>query len=307
VPPRPAATDPRDAPAGLAFALLSYSWWGTIVPIYFWWLQSVGAVELVAHRIVWGLPVLALLLTWRRQWPAIRRALRERRTLGLMAITTLLIATNWFCFVYAIVTERALHASLGYYINPLVSVFLGMVVLGERLRPLQWVGLLLAVSAVATFAVAAGGLPWISLTLACSFGLYGLLRKQAPVDAIPGLTIEMTYLLLPSLIWLGVSIATGRSGFLVQGPVVSGLLLLAGVNTVLPLVWFTAAARRLRLATVGFLQYLAPTGQFLLAVTLFDEPFSAGRLATFVLIWAAVALYSLDAWRGMRAARGPAC
>ena len=284
---------------GFTYGLLAYTWWGIVVTLFYRSLREIHAIELVAHRIIWGVPFLFILLTVTRQWPTIVTALRTPRTLAYMSLTAALICVNWCCFVYAVVSDRLLESSLGYYMNPILSVVLGMVVLKERLRPLQIVGLVIAVLAVAAFTISHGSLPWIALAVASSFGFYGLLRKQAPVGAIPGLTIEMGLLMIPALVLAAVAWNNGTSAFSVER-VPWWLVLGSGIVTVLPLVWFTAAARRLRLSTIGFMQYIAPTLQALLAVKAFGEPMTTGTKWTFVAIWIAIAFYTVDSLRHAR-------
>ncbi len=237
----------------------------------------------------------------RELW-AVARTPRIRRRL---LVSAGLVAINWFVFFYAIIVDRVLDVSLGYFINPLVSVALGRVFLGETLRRLQWVAVIAAAGGIAVVAVAAGGLPWISLTLALSFGAYGLLRKTVDVPPLAGSTFE-TLLLLPLafgfLMWLG------DDGYILGGGVsLTDLIILgAGPATAIPLLLFVNAARRLRLTTLGFLQYLAPSLHFVLAAAVFGEPTPAPRLAAFGLVWAALGLFSYDAWRGRAAARAQA-
>jgi chloramphenicol-sensitive protein RarD len=282
----------------LIFGILAYAWWGFITPIYFAILHDVSAVELLAHRVVWGVPLLAVILSLRRQWPGVRESLRDAETLRILVITTLLITVNWFTFVLAVITQRTMEASLGYYANPLVNVALGMIALGERLRPGQWIALAIAAAGVAQLAIAERSAPWISLVLALSFAFYGLLRKRVRAAALPGLMVE-TGLMFPIAAGALVVIAVQGTG---PRPAAAPFLLpLAGAVTIVPLAFFVVAARGLRLSTVGFLQYIAPTGQFLTAVLL-GEPFTRVRAITFVLIWIALTIYSIDLVRAMRKA-----
>ena len=297
------------AAEGLTYALVAYIWWGTFLPAYIWFLTAksahVGPMEIVAHRIIWGLPVLALMMTIGKQWGTFRAALRDRATLTYLTATTLLIGVNWFTFTYALSINRASEASLGYFINPLVSVALGMIFLGERARPAQWVAFSLAIAGVAHETILRGTLPWLSLMLAFTFGFYGLLRKKVRAEATVGLAIETTLLFIPSvalLVWL---MARGQAQFLSPAAAwwVSPAVALSGLMTVVPLVAYTAGARRLRLSTMGFLQYIAPTGQFILAMTLFGEESQPKRLITFALIWAGLAVFSFDSVRAAHRAR----
>lgn len=304
--------DPADSPppersaaaSGLLYGLGSYTWWGLVVPVYFRLLASAPALELLAHRVLWGLPFLFILITIRRRWLEYRAVFRSKPQLTLLVGTTVLIAANWFGFIYAVVTDRLSHAALGYYINPLVSIALAWIFLGERLRRAQYVAVAIAAAAIAYLTIASGGLPWISLVLAFSFGFYGLLRKRAHTEAMVGLAVEMT-LLLPLLtaLWVGLAVR-GETLFASAEAAwwVHPLIALGGVVTVVPLLWFTTAARRLRLSTIGFLQYIAPTGQLLVGVA-FGELIPPERWLAFGLIWAALAIFSFDSVRAHRASR----
>ncbi len=275
---------------GLLLGLGAYGFWG-FFPLFLKLLQGVPAGEILCHRVLWG-QVFLLLLVWRAgRVRELFEALRPTRTLALLGLTTLLIGVNWLVYIFAVMNGRVLESSLGYYVNPLVNVLLGVVVLKERLdRPaLAAVGL--AATGVLWLAWRTGSPPWLALTLACSFGLYGLLRKQIAVGALTGLTVETT-LLLPAVAsyvaWIG---ASDSGHFLAGNPRLDLLLVLAGPATAIPLLLFTGAARRLPLSTLGFLQYLSPSIQFLLAVTLFAEPLGRDRLVGFAFIWTALALY----------------
>ena len=280
----------RTALLGGLYALAAFSFWG-LIPVYFKAVGHVPADEVLAHRMVGSSVLLAGLIALLRRWPNISVALRDRvQVLTLMA-TTLLMAVNWFTFIWAVEAGRVLEISLGYYVNPLVSVLLGTLFLRERLTAWQGVAVALACLGVGTLAVEARGFPWVSLVLALTFGVYGLLRKIAPVRPIEGLFIEtlmMTPFALAYLVYLE---AQGVAVFGHLDRATDGLLLLAGAVTALPLIWFASAARRLRLSTVGFFQYLAPSCHFLLAVFLFGEPFTRTHLVTFVCIWSALAIY----------------
>lgn len=295
-PVAPPVPDGSEARIGLLYGLAAYTFWGLSV-FYFKAIASVPPLEILAHRIFWSVPFLLAWLAARGRLGDLRTALRTWRTLATLLVTTLLIATNWLVFILAVSTGRVLQASLGYYINPLFNVLLGLIFLRERLRPVQWACVLLAASGVAYLTLSFGRLPLISLVLAGTFGLYGLLRKTVPADGPVGLTVE-TSLLLPVMIgFLAVQAGRGETVFLHASWTIDLLLLLAGLVTTLPLLWFTNAVRRLRLATIGFLQYWSPSLQLFLAVVVFDEPFTRNHLVTFSCIWAALALYSLDALR----------
>lgn len=261
------------------------------------------AVEVLAHRIVWSLVVVSVMFVVARKGGEAAAALRSRRTLGTLAVTTALISLNWGLFIWAVQSGRLLQASLGYYINPLINVVLGVVVLQERLRRAQVIAVALALLGVVVLAVAGGVLPWVSLLLAGSFGLYGLLRKTAPVDALTGLFVETALLSPVALVFLVIRESSGQ-GALLTGSVAHGALLAAcGLVTALPLLWFTAAARRLPLSVLGFFQYVAPTLQFLLAVLRYGEKITPAHAVTFALIWTALGLFTLDARRQRLAAR----
>jgi chloramphenicol-sensitive protein RarD len=287
---------------GLVYGIAAYSLWG-VIPIYWKLLADISPVEVLAHRALWGLGAFVALALIAGEWPAVRAAMRDRRTVAVMAVSGALLAVNWGTFVAAVATGHLLDASLGYFINPLVSVALGMVVLGERLRRLQWLAIGLAATGVGLITVEAGRVPWISLVLAGTFGLYGLVRKTAKVDSLAGSTIETAIMTPVAIAYLALLAARG-GGALGRIDVATDLLLVStGVITAVPLLLFTSAARRLPLSMVGFLQYLAPTGQFLLAVLAFGEPFSTGRLAAFACIWAGLAVFSSDFFRREAALR----
>jgi chloramphenicol-sensitive protein RarD len=273
------------------------------MPVYIKAVRAAPVVEVLCHRVVWALAFLLVLSASQRQLRSLVPALRSRRTLAVLGASTVCIAVNWLVYIWAVVNGRLLEGSLGYYINPLVNVLLGVLILGERLeRPVQ-VAVGIAAAGVLWLALQLGEFPWIPLVLATSFGLYGLMRKLAPVGALVGLTIE-TGLLLPLtggyLVW---AIASGRAAFLAGDPSLDLRLLLAGPVTAVPLLCFAAAARRLPLSTLGFLQYLSPTLQFLLAVFAYGESFDRAHAVAFALIWTAVALFA--AHRARAAATAP--
>lgn len=289
----------RGATTGLGYGITAYLIWG-FFPVYFKWLRAVPALQVVAHRIVWSAVFLVLVLFGLGRWPELREAVRNRRSVVLLGTTALLIATNWLVFVLAVGHAQVIQSSLGYFITPLVSVLLGMLVLHERLRRLQFFSLLFAAAGVLLLAAQLGQVPWAALTLALTFGSYGLLRKVVAVEALVGLTLE-TLLLVPfAAAYLGWVTWQGTGAFLAIGTGEDILLLAAGVVTAVPLLLFALAARRLKLATIGFLQYLTPTLHFLLAVFVYGEPFTLQHLVSFSLIWAGLGIYSLDAWRAVR-------
>ena len=298
-----AAADARRTRVGLAYGLGAYLAWG-FIPAYFKLLAHVAPLTVLAHRVVWSVAFLGLLLTLQRKWGEVRAALRGGRTMLALLCSTVLIATNWYVFIWAIDHGQLLQASLGYFINPLVNVLLGVVVLRERLTGGQMVGLALAAAGVANLTLGAGGVPWVALTLAVSFALYGLLRKTAPVAPLAGLSIETAILFpLALLVVTGAVPAPGGHGTGELSPRTYVMLSAAGVITAIPLLWFAAGARRLRLSTMGFIQYLAPTCQFLLAVLVYHEPFPRRHLVSFALIWAALGAYTLDSVLRHRKAR----
>ena len=287
----------RSTRVGVAHGVAAYVWWG-LVPIYFKAVTDVPALEVLAHRILWSVLLLAVWLRLRGRWSAAIAALVNPRAIVTLLVTTVLIAGNWYVFIWAVDHNEVLQSSLGYFINPLVNVLLGLVFLRERLRRWQAIAVVLAAAGVLHLTIAYGRFPWIALYLATSFGFYGLLRKTAPVDAPVGLTVETALLLPFALAYMAHAKVTGNLAFGASTRGMDLLLVLAGVVTALPLLWFTNAARRLRLVTLGFLQYLAPTGHFLLAVCLYREPFTAAHGVAFACIWAALAIYSIDTARG---------
>ncbi len=298
--PAPAhRAQPSAARAGVLFGVGAYGLWG-VFPLYFKALQQVTPLEILAHRILWSCILLIPLVLLRGGWRAARDALRNRRTLATLTVTTLLIAANWFTYVWAVNNQRVLEASLGYFINPLVNVLLGVAFLRERVRGWQLAAVLLATAGVLYRTFDAEQFPWLALFLAATFGTYGLLRKTARVDALLGLTVETAVLAPLAGAYLVVLAGRGQAAFGAASAWTHVLLFAAGLVTATPLLWFTEAARRLRLTTMGFLQYLAPTGQFLLGLLAFGEPLSRGALVSFACTWAALLIYSLDAVRRAR-------
>ena len=294
----------RRTVAGVVYAGGAFLAWGGS-PVYWKALQSVPALEIVAHRVVWSLLFLAVLILVQGRWSEFRSTLGRARTLLVLSLTTLLVSGNWLLYIWAVNAGHLLQASLGYYINPLVNVLLGMVFLRERLRRLQALAVLLAATAVVFRSVSFGQFPWIALTLGFSFGLYGLIRKIAPVGSLVGLTVE-TLLLTPiSAAYLVFLEMEGVGALLHGGPALDALLAGTGVFTALPLLLFNLGARRINLSTLGLMQYTAPSGMFLLAVFAYGEPFTAAQVWTFVMIWSALAIYSVDSLRAFRRAVTP--
>ena len=292
--------------AGLIYGLSAYLLWG-VLPLYFKALAHVSPGEILAHRIVWSLIFLAGLVSLWRRWAAVRAALASRRVFVTLIASALLIAVNWLVYIMAVVSGHVLEGSLGYYLNPLVNILLGVVLLGERLSRAQVGATMLAGAGVAVLAAGAVDGLWISLTLAASFALYGYLRKIVAVDAVEGLFIETALLAPIALGWIFYLDASGAGGLGGWSWPTILLLVLGGAITAIPLLLFTAAARRLPYSTMGFLQYIAPSLQFLMAVLLFGEPLTTAHLVCFGAIWAALVIVSLDGWRRtMRARRAPA-
>ncbi|MGP8292269.1 EamA family transporter RarD [Halomonas sp. AOP43-A1-21] len=291
------STSTRDPQAvkGVTFGLTAYIMWGCF-PLFFALFDGIPAFEILIHRILWSCLFLVGLITFLKRWAPVAQALSQPKRLGRVLICALLIAFNWGLYIYAVESKQVLQASLGYFLTPLVNVALGMLVLREVMARLQLVALGLASLAIAIQFAMLGELPWISLMLALSFGSYGLFRKQVPLDGLSGLFVE-TLLLFPlaliAISWLSWQ---GDSHFLYDMPM-SGLLIISGVLTALPLMAFAGAARRLRLSTLGFLMYINPSIQFLIALTIFGEPLGMIQLATFIMIWLGLALYSWSSWQ----------
>lgn len=279
----------QNARRGLLFGLAAYALWG-VLPIYFKALTGVPPIDIVAHRVLWSIPLLAALLMFGSGWREVLAALRHRRTLVLLMVSALLIAVNWLLYVYAVTSGQILAGSLGYYLNPLMNVVLGRIILKERLTPLQWAAVAIAAAGISALAAGALGQLWISLALCFSFATYGLLRKIATVDALAGLSIETALWFPVAALWLALGLAAGQPSF---GATASEaiLLALAGVVSTTPLLLFTGAARRLRYSTLGMLQFIAPTLQFLIAVLIYGEPFTRAHGIAFGSIWLALALY----------------
>ena len=295
--------DPRsETRRGLGYGIAAYGLWA-IIPLFWKLLAHIDPLEVLAHRVIWGALTFVIIVRFMGVGPELRAAIRERRTLAVMALSGTLLAINWGIFILAVSTDRLLDASLGYFINPLVSVALGTIVLHERLRRLQWLAIVTAIAGVALLSWQVGGLPWISLILAFSFGSYGLVRKTAKVDSLIGSTIESALLVPLALAYLTIVAVQGGGRLGHADALEHGLLISTGVVTAGPLLLFTSAARRLPLSTIGFLQYLTPTGQFLLALLLFHEPFTANKLLAFGLIWIALGVFSVDLWQRARANR----
>ncbi|MBW2288788.1 MAG: EamA family transporter RarD [Deltaproteobacteria bacterium] len=290
----------RASSLGVAYALGAYGIWG-FAPMYWRALESIPAAQLLAHRVWWSMVVGVALLLLTRRVGELRVVLRSRRRLLPMLFSALLIGTNWLVFLYAVETDRVLDTSLGYYINPLISVLMGTLLLGEKLRPWQIAAVSLAALGVLWLTLSFGELPWISLVLAFSFALYGLVRKLAPVMPVVGFTLETAILAPLGLAYLLFVRADGSDA---SADATFGFRLLivgTGAFTAVPLLCFNSAAKRLKLSTVGLFQYIAPSISFVLAVALYGEPFTRAHTVAFACVWLALAIYSLDS---LRAARG---
>ncbi len=283
----------QESSSGLAFAVSAFIIWG-ISPVYWKLLHAVPALEIVTHRVVWSPLVLLPVLIHQNGWSECAATLKSPRALLALLFTTFLISANWLVFIWAINHEQVLQTSIGYYITPLINVFLGMVFLRERLRPLQIVALLLAVAAVLYLTLDYGHAPWIALSLALSFGLYGMIHKVVSITSITGLILEMLLLIVPALIYLFYLHGQGTGTFPGAGLRIDLLLAATSLFTALPLLLFTIGAKRLHLSTIGFLQYLNPSCYFLLAVFVYHEPVSMAQVRSFLLIAIALCCYSTD-------------
>ena len=288
-------------PNGLPHAFGAYLIWG-FVPVYFKLLSHVPPVEVVAQRILWSIPLLLVIMYFRAQLGEYAAIFRNKAHLRNLLASAALIAVNWLIYIWAVSTDHILAASLGYYLNPLVNVLLGRMFLGERLRPMQLVAVAVAALGVAILIGDALDTLWVSVSLACSFGLYGLIRKITPVGSVPGLAVETT-LLAPLSLAAAFWFASNGSGGFGDDLETSGLLILAGAVTATPLLLFATAARRMSYASLGFVQYLAPSIGFALGVFVYNEPLSTTKLACFVLIWVSIAIFCVDALRNYRAVK----
>jgi len=285
--------------SGVLFALGAFLIWG-LSPIYFKSLQGIPALEILLHRMVWSFLLLLPIVILTRRWSEFKSVILDWHKLLVLALTTILVSGNWFVFIWAVNNNRILEASLGYYINPLISILLGMVLLKERLRWPQIAAVCLAAIGVGYLTVRIGSLPWVSLVLAFSFAFYGLIRKVAPVNALVGLTVETLLLCLPAATYLVFIWNDGRGAFLHLSLGTDILLACAGVITAVPLLLFTASARKIHLSTVGILQYIAPSCNFLIALLIYREPMLPAQWMTFFLIWAALTIYTLDMMRAYK-------
>ncbi|MDJ0712370.1 MAG: EamA family transporter RarD [Woeseiaceae bacterium] len=279
--------------SGVLLGLLAYTLWG-VFPVYFKWIESVVPLEVMAHRILWAVPFGALIIFARRQWRDVRGAVVDRSMLFWLALSALSISVNWLIYIWAVQNARIFEASLGYYINPLMYVAVGVVLLGERLRQLQLIAVVLACVGVGYLTFSGGIFPWVALSLAALFTAYGVIRKQVAIGAMPGLFVETSLLFPFALAFMGVLLFSGEATFGNAGVGMNTLLVLGGPITVIPLLLFAISARRLSLTTIGFMQFLAPTLQFCTGLY-YGEQLTPAHLVCFGFIWAAVALFSFDA------------
>ena len=289
----PAVSHDAEIRSGVVLGLLAYTLWG-VFPVYFKWIEMVAPLEVMAHRILWAVPFGALIIFARRQWRDVRGAIVDRSMLAWLALSALSISVNWLIYIWAVQNARIFEASLGYYINPLMYVAVGVIFLGERLRRLQLVAVLLAFVGVSYLTFSGGIFPWVALSLAALFTAYGVIRKQVAIGAMPGLFVETSLLFPLAFVFMGVLMAGGTASFGSVGPGLTGLLMLGGPITVVPLLLFAIAAKRLSLTTVGFMQFIAPTLQFCTGLY-YGEQLTTPHLVCFGLIWAAVACFSYDA------------
>ncbi len=296
---RTPAEHPR---SGFVLGLLAYALWG-VLPIYFKAIEVLPAPDIVAHRVLWSLPFLAVLIALSRGWSKVRSAIARPRTVGILLVTALLIGGNWLLYVYAVTSGHILAASFGYYLNPLANVLLGRFVLHERLSRLQWTAVALAAAGISVLAAGALGQLWLSLSLCATFALYGLLRKIVAADAVTGLMIETAILFPIALLWLAWRYSEGAAVF-GTSELLTALLLLAGIVSTTPLLLFTAAAKRLQYSTLGMLQFIAPTLQFLIAV-FYGERVTLAHAIAFPAIWIALALYVSALLRAPRLPQPP--
>lgn len=287
---------------GIWYGIGAYVTWG-LFPIYWKWLHHVPALQLIGHRILWSFLMLFVAILTSRQWNIFRAAVLAPRVLRIYLAAAVLVGINWLVYVWAVNAGFIVETSLGYYINPLLSVLMGVLFLHERMRSLQWVPLGLAAVGVLYLTFAYGSLPWIALTLAFSFGLYGLVKNTAPLGSLYGLTLETGLLFLPALLYLLYADATGQGAFLHTGAISDVLLVGAGLMTTIPLLMFASAARRIPLSLVGILQYIAPTLQFLLGVLVYREPFTHAQFIGFGIVWIALILFGVEGFLASRAQR----
>ncbi|MBT3190573.1 MAG: EamA family transporter RarD [Anaerolineae bacterium] len=285
--------------SGIFYALVTYIMWG-ILPIYWKQFHHISSTQLIGHRILWSFIVLILMIIFTRQWGKFRKKM-DAPTLKVHGISALLLSVNWLTYVWAINAGFIVETSLGYFINPLFSVLLGMIFLKEKLRAMQWIPLGLAILGVLYLTFVYGRLPWIALLLASTFGIYGLLKKKSALGSLYGLTLETGIMLLPALGYLIYEISRGQGIFLKINPATDFLLIGAGVATSVPLLLFALAAQRIPLTMIGLMQYIAPTIQFLIGILIYKEPFTSSQFVGFGIIWLALIIFGVESWVEHRA------
>ena len=285
---------------GLLYAFAAYAWWG-FFPLYWKLLKFVPALQLIGHRIIWSFISLITVILILKQWKSFRESIFVFKTFRIYLLAAVLIGLNWFLYVWAVNAGYIVETSLGYFINPLISVLLGVLFFREKLKLWQWIPILLAASGVLYMTISIGQLPWIALILAFSFGFYGMIKKIAPLSSLQGLTLETVILLIPALVYLIYSENTGEGAFLHQGLLTDFLIVLAGIITTIPLLLFASAAKRIPLSYIGVLQYIAPTIQFLLGVLVFKESFSVNQFFGYSAVWIALIIFGLNSFASYRA------
>lgn len=281
---------------GFIYAILAFSFWG-LVPIYFKALSSVSPTEVLAHRIIWSVILLFMVILFSRQFGALKILTKDLHKIKYLLLSSLLVSTNWLVFIWAVSNNMLTEASLGYYINPLVNFALGVLFFKERPNTAQILAIVLAFLAIVYQVITIGSLPIVSLVLAFSFAFYGLVRKKVNIPSVTGLYIETLILFPLALLYFFYLVSMGTNAFTLPLDYISYLLLLAGIITVVPLLWFNSAATKISLIHIGFFQYIGPTISFSLAIFVYDEPFSKEKLVTFILIWLALIVFSVDAYR----------
>ena len=278
---------------GIWYAIGAYVFWG-LFPVYWKWLHQVAALEIISHRIIWSCVILLVVVFVTRQWKTFRQAVLAPRVLQIYSVAAVLLTINWLVYVWAVNAGFIVESSLGYFINPLISVLLGVIILRERLRPMQWIPIGLAAAGVIYLTIAYGSLPWIALALAFSFGTYGLVKKTAPLNSLYGLTLETSIVFIPALAYLIFVELTSQGVFLHDGTTVDVLIIGSGVVTTIPLLLFASATRRIPLSLVGILQYISPTLQFLLGVLVYGEPFTPTQFIGFGMVWLALIIFGVE-------------
>ncbi len=276
---------------GIIFAVMAFTFWG-MVPIYFKAVSSVSATEVLVHRIIWSVVFLSVMIVYTKQFKQFIYIIRNKKKLKILFITSILVSTNWLVFIWAVLNNKITEASLGYFINPIVNVLLGILFFKEKLTKYQALAIFFAILAVFNELISFGSIPVLSLTLAFSFGFYGMLRKKIALSSVPGLLIETLIMSPIAVIYFIYLVSTSKNSFVYPPDYTSLLLVSAGFITVIPLLWFNAAATRISMAKLGFLQYIGPSISFLLGVLIYKEPFNENKMITFLLIWIALLIFS---------------